>query len=49
MLQVEAIRATNEVMQNFFSEDGFDMDDIMDTMEDMGDLMEQNDEIQEIM
>ena len=49
MLQVEAIRATNEVMKNFFSEDGFDMDDIMDTMEDMGDLMEQNDEIQEIM
>ena len=33
---MEAIKATNQVMKDFFSEDGFDIDDIMDTMDDMG-------------
>merc|ERR1711959_778599 len=47
--QVEAIKATNQVMKDFFSEDGFDIDDIMDTMDDMGELLDQNNEIQEIM
>merc|ERR1712166_490892 len=47
--QVEAIKAGNQVMKDFFAEDGFDVDDIMDTMDDMGELMEQNTEIQEIM
>merc|ERR1711998_626796 len=47
--QVEAMKATNQGMQSFFNEDGFDMDDIMDTMDDMGELLDQNNEIQEIM
>jgi len=47
--QVEAIKATNQVMKDFFSEDGFDIDDIMDTMDDMGELLDQNNEIQDIM
>ena len=48
-VQVEAIKATNQVMKDFFSEDGFDIDDIMDTMDDMGELLDQNNEIQDIM
>merc|ERR1712093_420998 len=43
------VEATNQVMKDFFFEDGFDIDDIMDTMDDMGELLDQNNEIQEIM
>merc|ERR1712164_178357 len=46
---IEATKATNQVMKDFFAEDGFDIDDIMDTMDDMGELLDQNNEIQEIM